>query len=158
MVGMGVVAAVMVLGSAGSREEKFRGALVAAEDLPQQLDARATATEIERLTLLKPSLVAPSIALGVGFGLVTLGTLGFIFGLFNVSTLWGLVGVGGGAFLFAGGLLTAVIATVALVANSVQRSVLDARIRSFKQNLTPPQSATTTNWPTPAAPAVIARF
>jgi hypothetical protein len=157
MCAMGVVAAVvMVMGSHGeeTREEKFRGALVTAEEL----DSRATAFEIERLTLLKPSLTSQSVALGVGFALVAVGTVGFVFGLFNVSTLWGLVGIGGGAFLFAGGMLTVVIATLALVANSVQRRVLEQRIQKLKQGTVLPASATAPNWPTPVPTSVLARF
>ena len=121
-------------GDEGSREEKFRGALLA-QNAATVTDTAAIRREIEVLTLSRPSFIPAVLMIAIGGGIALVGgvvMLGVYFGAPSWSALtafW--FGAIGAAF----GAVVAVIGLIVLATTSVVRDATDDRLKELRRQL-----------------------
>lgn len=166
MLSSGLVVVSLLLathGDEGSREEKFRGALLAQNAAPVATvsDTTAIKREIALLTIERPTLTAPIAIIIVGGGLATLGGILFLVGVAVAG--WNGVGlfVLGLASVAVGG-LGIIIGLISLAVTASVREHTDERLKKLNEQLkatTPQQSTPAVEWLVrPPAPLTLARF
>jgi hypothetical protein len=164
MLSSGLVVVSLLLathGDEGTREEKFRGALVAQNAAPVN-DTAAIQREIDLLTIERPSTTGPKVLIGVGFGTAAAAgavLLGIVFG---AATGWGIVLVAAIAVVAAAvGIVLGVIGLISLGIASNEREKTDLGLEKLRQQLkaTPsPAAVPSVQREQPLSPLVLARF
>lgn len=139
MLGLAVVLVLATFGNEGTREERFRGSLIAQASAPSSIDRVAIQRELDRLVLEKPDFVpaATTLAIGGAFTLLGLTSL-VIMAAAGVSSSAGIIFLVIGAATIPTGLIVALVAGLVMINVAVDRRVFDERIQLLRGKLAQP--------------------
>jgi hypothetical protein len=137
MLGLAVALMLASFGSEGSREERFRGALLAEASAIVFGDRVATQRELDNLVAQRPGFLGCGIAMSVGGTITLVGAVSL--------SIMGALGVGAGMiFLIVGmicvmaGILVSLAAGLVMIGVATDQRVFDERIRVLRRQLQQP--------------------